>query len=618
MMKRINSPFKLLDPYTLEDRDIFFGRDREIEELYQMCFHTSLILLYGQSGTGKTSLIRCGLASRFKKTDWFDLFIRRQNNINDSIRSAIRNAAKTPIEEGASLSEMIDSLFLDYYKPIFLIFDQFEELFILGSKEEQEQFINDIAYLLKEEDLPCKIIIAMREEYIAQLYDFEKVIPDLFNKRLRVEPMSLSNTREVIVNTCDKFEISLENGAADQIVNIITEERGRVQLPYLQVFLDLLYRKAFINDSTKIHFSNQLLEETGRIDDVLVDFMEEQLNAYHEEYNDKNTALRFLKVFVTNKGTKTPVQRNRLLNLLPGFTKIEILTCLNFFVNRRILRPLENEQFELTHDSLAARIASVEVKLYHMPAIDEADYPTPVDTRIGYFAYNQSMANLFFGRDKEIKILFDKVANEPQSRTTTVYGAVGVGKTSLILAGLVPRLEKHFKVQYIKVDPVLVQRIREDLIYANNGVTDIPLHQLLLINPPEDGTMQVLILDQFEEFFIWLVNDHEKDILYNQLANMIATAPNMRVVFVVREDFFSHLSDFETIMPDLLDSRLRVDPIDPKQAQVIINAIANHYNVNFENPLVIDRIIENLSESDGKINPTFLQIYMEQLCAAAS
>ncbi len=610
-MRNINSPFKLLDPYTLEDRDIFFGRDREIEQLYEMCFHTSLILVYGQSGTGKTSLIRCGLASRFKKTDWFDLFIRRQTNINDSLRQAILDHAKTPLEDDLSLPEMINSLFLDYYKPIFLIFDQFEELFILGTKEEQDVFIRDIANLLEQNDLPCKIIIAMREEYIAQLYDFEKVIPELFNKRLRVEPMSLANTREVITRTCSKFGIELEEGVAEEIVNVITEERGRVQLPYLQVFLDMLYRKAYAKNAEQIRFDHQLLEATGRIDDVLVDFMEEQLNAFHDTYGDKNTALRFLKIFVTNKGTKIPVRQHRLLHLLPGFSDQEILDYLNFFVNRRILRPLENEQFELTHDSLAARIAAAEVELYRMPPLADSTYPVPENSRIGYYAYNQSLTRLFFGRDREIKTLFDKVANEPQSRTTTVYGAMGVGKTSLVLAGLLPRLEKYFTTHYVRIGPAMIEEL-EDLFGEGQPPEDLLYRSLVSNNGVTEGN-EVVILDQFEEFFIWLDDEQQRDRLYMHLNVLVKNHPNTRLVFVVREEFFAHLSDFETIMPDLLDSRLRIDPIDTEQAHTIIEGMAAHYDIEFEDNSVIDRIIQNLSETDGKINPTFLQIYMEKL-----
>ena len=64
----MNSPFKFLDAYDSQDKEIFFGREEEIEQLYKLIFQTNLMLVYGQSGTGKTSLIQCGLANRFKPT----------------------------------------------------------------------------------------------------------------------------------------------------------------------------------------------------------------------------------------------------------------------------------------------------------------------------------------------------------------------------------------------------------------------------------------------------------------------------------------------------------------------------------------------------------------------
>ncbi|MEZ4897233.1 MAG: ATP-binding protein [Saprospiraceae bacterium] len=76
-METIRSPFKFLDPYTLKDRKIFFGRSQEIETLYKMAFQTDIMLIYGRSGTGKTSLVQCGLGNRFNESDWFDIFVRK-------------------------------------------------------------------------------------------------------------------------------------------------------------------------------------------------------------------------------------------------------------------------------------------------------------------------------------------------------------------------------------------------------------------------------------------------------------------------------------------------------------------------------------------------------------
>ena len=46
-------PFKFLDAYNKADTDIFFGRDEEVEALYQMTFQSDILLVYGASGTGK-------------------------------------------------------------------------------------------------------------------------------------------------------------------------------------------------------------------------------------------------------------------------------------------------------------------------------------------------------------------------------------------------------------------------------------------------------------------------------------------------------------------------------------------------------------------------------------
>ena len=103
----MNSPFKFLDSYAREDREIFFGRDREIEELYQKVFESKILLVYGISGTGKTSLINCGLANKFEESDWLPISIRRGKDINESLKSEIRKASITKLKEGASIKSAI-------------------------------------------------------------------------------------------------------------------------------------------------------------------------------------------------------------------------------------------------------------------------------------------------------------------------------------------------------------------------------------------------------------------------------------------------------------------------------------------------------------------------------
>ena len=201
----MKSPFKFLDAYTAVDKEIFFGRDKEIDVLYNLVFKTPLVLVYGMSGTGKTSLVQCGLAIRFDGPDWLPFYIRRENNINITLQSTL-NAALDD-KRANDLPEIITNLFYTYFRPIYLIFDQFEELFILGTREEQQQFMHDIQGLITKE-LPCKIIFIMREEYIGQLYEFEKIIPGIFDYKLRVESMNNKHVKEVMLQSFSKFNIA--------------------------------------------------------------------------------------------------------------------------------------------------------------------------------------------------------------------------------------------------------------------------------------------------------------------------------------------------------------------------------------------------------------------------
>lgn len=365
----MTSPFKFLDAYDRQDKEIFFGRSDEVAHLYQLVFQTHLLLVYGQSGTGKTSLIQCGLANRFKPGDWFEVFVRRKDDINLSLDRELRRHAKTRIKDTASVARAVGSLYLDYLRPIYLIFDQFEELFVLGTKEEQERFIQTIGALLQA-DLACTIIIVMREEYIAMLYDFERAVPALFNKRFRVEPMSRRNVQDVIVQTCNKVGVRLESGesTARHIIDSLSDHRAGVQLSYLQVYLDKLYRtaqrEATGQSSPAVVFTEDLIRRTGGLGDVMADLLEEQTVSIQAEMRRRFATIpddavqRILETLVTLDGTKAPMTRAELAARLPSFSSFSGLldACLAAFEAGRLVRHADGV-YELAHDSLAGRIA---------------------------------------------------------------------------------------------------------------------------------------------------------------------------------------------------------------------------------------------------------------------
>lgn len=354
MPKTVKSPFKFLDAYDKQDKDIFFGRSQETDELYDRIFETNLVLLYGASGTGKTSLINCGLGNKIESTDWHPIFIRRKDGIMEAFQEAIKQNCIKPLKAGMSIVQQVQSLYMDYFKPIYLIFDQFEEIFILGTKEEQQEFFEAI-YQLLESGIQCKVLISMREEYIAYLSEFEDTLPYLFDNRLRVEKMNSKNLKDVIEKTTEKIGIQLRNipnkAIADLIIEKLRDKNHEIDLANLQVYLDRLYREDADRrkaDAPAV-FDEALIKKTGDLEDVMSSFLDEQLTVLDQELAEKykgtkqGAPLDILFELVTDNGTKHAVDVEDIKERLKRAKDISpavIDYCIERFKEMRILREL--------------------------------------------------------------------------------------------------------------------------------------------------------------------------------------------------------------------------------------------------------------------------------------
>jgi WD40 repeat protein len=522
---KMNSPFKFLEPYEKKDKNIFFGRDKEIDLLYNMAFTTNLILVYGQTGTGKTSLIRCGLANRFQEGDWFDLNIRRGDDIILSLWKEIYKNAETPVGIEASVTDGVNALYRDFLKPVYLIFDQFEELFILGTPGEQKEFFETIAGLLNSANggghqrVSCKIIFAMREEYIAWLYDFEKIVPGLFDFRIRVEPMHLSNVESVIQGSANAFDILLDqpDETIKQIIENNKDIKGTIHLPYLQVYLDRLYREAAKfsppqgnnpgEQNGEIKFSPGLLGKIGKISDVMALFLDEQTQQMQQrlksEYPDApdDVVWQVLNQFATAAGTSSPLQKKELYSKLPIQEDI-IDFCLTGLEKARILRVSDKDTtYEIAHDALAQRIddkRSVEEKAFlkieklvkDLFAAYEDTTALLTKEELNYIEpYEEKLKSKL--DSKEINFIAKSRKKASKRRRVIVFGTAAIIIILLLLATFAAWQWKISEARYIasqaqiKVedDPSMALRIAEKAwqLDRNKIVTKI-LHRIYATN----------------------------------------------------------------------------------------------------------------------------------------
>jgi hypothetical protein len=375
-MSRPTSPFKFLDAYGQGDRDIFFGREQETDDLYQALRGVKHLLVYGPSGAGKTSLIECGLRNQFSDADWFALTVRRGTDINSSVFAAINGAltdkmpldaaSKRPLNGELDFGQAIEQLFGERYQPVYLLFDQFEELLISGSEEEKTEFFTRLNQLVRYKT-PCRVLLIMREEFIGHLSEFEPLCPSLFQHRFRVEKMRKDKVKEVIRCTLDaplfhaSFRVDDSGRLADRILARLPDKSREIELAHVQVFLSELWERAAAATDTerqppRLH--EGLVRESDNLAGVLDGFLKKQLAELGKAYGEK-VPLEALAAMISERHTKLQLSAEALQEELAGKgvpLKAPLPKLLKELEGRRILRTIrsgEQAQYEISHDVLA-------------------------------------------------------------------------------------------------------------------------------------------------------------------------------------------------------------------------------------------------------------------------
>lgn len=367
------SPFKFLDSYQKDDLDIFFGREKETEKLYDALSGVKHLLVYGPSGAGKTSLIECGLRNQFSDADWFAITVRRGGDLNAAVFARICEqlrepfdldpTTKLPADAGFEFGDAVERLFAEQYKPVYLLFDQFEELLIQGSDAEKQQFFTRLQRLIRYKT-PCRILLIMREEFIGHLSEFEPLCPSLFQHRFRLEKMGRANVRTVIqqILEADKyrsaFRVEQPEHLANTILAKLPDTQREIELAHVQVFLGELWDRANASLKSEIVLHSGLVKEDDNLERVLDSFLKNQLQELAPAHGEK-APLELLAAMISERHTKLQLSA---ADLETALTKNAVALqqplpdLLRELEQRRILRTLksgEQTQYEISHDVLA-------------------------------------------------------------------------------------------------------------------------------------------------------------------------------------------------------------------------------------------------------------------------
>lgn len=256
--KNLQNPFPGLRPFQNDEEHLFFGRETQTLELLQLLRDNRFVAVIGTSGSGKSSLVRCGLISELyggsfleAGADWevavmnpgggpfsqlskslveADIYDSEEADINLKLNATIRRSR-------LGLVEAIRQAQLPEGTNFLLVVDQFEEIFRYSETGEEQGeaadgFISMILEATKQTKVPIYVIITMRSDYIGDCSRFEGLPEEINEGEYLIPRLSREEYKSVIGGPVRVGGAKLAPRLLQRLLNDIGTEPD--QLPCLQ------------------------------------------------------------------------------------------------------------------------------------------------------------------------------------------------------------------------------------------------------------------------------------------------------------------------------------------------------------------------------------------------
>lgn len=271
-------------PFRTDEKGLFFGRDTDIERLYRLIDLEQLVILYGKSGYGKSSLLSAGIFPRLqdegRRRFWEIRFGPYQPGESQSPAEAVKQVIQRQAQIDSatwgepSIWQALKTLQNETKNTpknnFLLVFDQFEELFsyppeqILEFKKQlaealyarmpkrYETMLAAAKLTPEQEDavykpFDLKVVFSIRSDRMSLLNGLKDYLPNLLQHGYELEALDDSAAEQAVCapaalvhppNTEENFDVpafSYSPDALDAIFTALRNERGRIETSALQI-----------------------------------------------------------------------------------------------------------------------------------------------------------------------------------------------------------------------------------------------------------------------------------------------------------------------------------------------------------------------------------------------
>jgi hypothetical protein len=334
-----------------KDRHLFFGRDAEANDLFSLIVAHQVVLIYAQSGAGKTSLLNAKIIPSLKSKGYEVLPLARVQGIqtDESSNIYVFNTLQSWANSSSNRTNLTGMSLAEFLKerphaqrveevvtseeseeepepwelPRVAVFDQFEELFTSYPHrwQEREAFFKQIREAL-DDDYLLRIVFLMREDYIAELDPYVSFLPGNLRIRTRLERLDKDGALDAVVRPLQFTKRKYGDGVARTLVqNLMKSSNGRpgveqfVEAVQLQVVCQNLWQSLKPEDSV---ITLEHLRDCGDVDQALMSFYEKSIRSIVGENGLANGKQRiteghvrrwFEKVLITPEKKRATVDR---------------------------------------------------------------------------------------------------------------------------------------------------------------------------------------------------------------------------------------------------------------------------------------------------------------------
>ncbi len=240
-------PYKALDSFGAADVQIFTGRDEATQRLTNRILAHRLTVVYGESGSGKSSLIQAGVRPELarRRTLLAVTAPASQESLAEGWRVALHtagqraNAPQPPAD--ATLRAQIAHWQQTLEGGVVLAIDQFEQFWVAYDEGERTAVLDLLRQLIRDDNLNVYLVLIIREDFLGRLETLADRLPDPLGARFRLERLGREAARAAIEEPARLFGVRWEPALVEKLLADLQEPEG-IAPPQLQIIADQLYR----------------------------------------------------------------------------------------------------------------------------------------------------------------------------------------------------------------------------------------------------------------------------------------------------------------------------------------------------------------------------------------